>query len=97
MARAHDVKRALTRTIEPIGGPGIEPATLKDAARSVGLLRTWRQSRPHWDFAAELLLQAAETGKRRDVEAATEIERVILASNQPRIYVGENRQLSSRD
>jgi hypothetical protein len=73
---------------------GVELASLEDAARFVDLLRRWRQSRPHWDFAAELLLQAAETGKRRDVEAATaqmEIERVILASNPPGIYVGENR------
>jgi hypothetical protein len=36
------------------------------------------QGRPHWDFAAELLLRAAETGKRRDVEAATaQMERAL--------------------
>jgi hypothetical protein len=40
MARAHDFNRALTRTIEPTGGPGVELATLEDAARFVGLLRT---------------------------------------------------------
>ena len=33
MARAHDFKRALTRAIEPTGGPGVELATLEDAAR----------------------------------------------------------------
>jgi hypothetical protein len=48
----------------------------------VGLLRTWRQARPYWDFAAELLLKAAETGKRRDVEAATaQMEREEVAAH----------------
>ena len=38
----------------------------------------FRQARPHWNFAAELLLKAAETGKRRDVEAATaQMERAL--------------------
>ena len=55
----------------PYDGPGIELATLADAARFIRQMKTWRQARPHWDFAAELLLQAAETGKRRDVEATT--------------------------
>ena len=78
MSKAYDFKLALTRVIEPTGGPGAELATLEDAARFVGLLRTWRQARPHWDFAAELLLQAAETGKRRGVEAATaQMERAL--------------------
>jgi hypothetical protein len=26
-----------------------------------GLMKSWRQARPHWDFAAELLLKAAQT------------------------------------
>jgi hypothetical protein len=78
MAQAHDFKRALTRTIEPTGGPGVELATLADAARFVALLRPFRRARPHWDFAAELLLRAAETGKRRDAEAATaQMERAL--------------------
>jgi hypothetical protein len=78
MANAPNFKLTLTRTIEPTGGPGGELTTLEDAARFVGLLRSWRQGRPHWDFAAELLLKAAETGKRRDVEAATaQMERAL--------------------
>jgi hypothetical protein len=36
-----------------------------------GQMKPWRQARPYWDFAVELLLRAAKTGKRRDVEAAT--------------------------
>jgi hypothetical protein len=39
---AYDFKLALTRAIEPIGGPGAELATLEDAARFVGLMRPWR-------------------------------------------------------
>jgi hypothetical protein len=34
-------------------------------------MKPWRQARPHWDFAAELLLRAAETRKWEDVEEAT--------------------------
>ena len=78
MARAPNFKLALTRTVEPTGGPGGGLTTLEDAARFVGLLRSWRQGRPHWDFAAELLLRAAETGKRRDVDAASaQMERAL--------------------
>jgi hypothetical protein len=51
---------------------------LADAARFVTLLRPLRQARPHWDFAPELLLKAAETGKRRDAEAVTaQMERAL--------------------
>jgi hypothetical protein len=64
-------KLALTRTIKPTAGPGVELATLADAARFIALMRPFRQARPHWDFAAELLLRAAVTGKREDVDAAT--------------------------
>jgi len=73
-----ELQVALTRVIEPTGGPGVELPTLEDAARFVALLKPWRQVRPHWDFAAELLLKAAETGKRKDVEAATaQMERAL--------------------
>jgi len=71
MAPAYDFKLALTRVIDPTGGPGAELATLEDAARFVGLIRPWRQARPHWDFAAELLLEAAQTRDKAVVEMAT--------------------------
>jgi hypothetical protein len=78
MPPAYDFKLALTRVIEPTGGPGAELATLEDAARFVGLMRPWRQVRPHWDFAADLLLKAAETGEEDDIEAATaQMERAL--------------------
>jgi len=65
--------------IEPTGGPGIELATLGDAARFVGQMKPFRQARPHWDFAAELLLKAAATREEEDIEAATaQMERALL-------------------
>jgi hypothetical protein len=36
MAQAHDFKRAMTRAIEPTGGPGVELTTLEDAVRFIG-------------------------------------------------------------
>ena len=79
MAPAPDFKLALTRVIEPTGGPGAELSTLEDAARFVGLMKPWRQARPHWDFAAELLLlTAAETREESDIEMATaQMERAL--------------------
>ena len=68
---AYDFKLALTRVIKPTGGPDAEVATLEDAARFVGLMRPWRQARPHWDFAAELLLKASQTREVSDIEMAT--------------------------
>ena len=78
MSRAHDFKLALTRVIEQTRGPGAELVTLEDAARFVGLMKPWRQARPHWDFAAELLLTAAETREESDIEMATaQMERAL--------------------
>ena len=78
MAPAYDFKLALTRVIKPTGGPGAELATLEDAARFVGLMKPWRQTRPHWDFAAKLLLRAAETQEESDIEMATaQMERAL--------------------
>jgi hypothetical protein len=75
---AYDFKLALTRVIEPTGGPGAELATLEDATRFVGMMKPWRQPRPHWDFAAGLLLKAAETREEEDIEAATaQMERAL--------------------
>jgi hypothetical protein len=56
-----DFSLKLTRIIEPKEGPGGELATLEDAARFMGHMRPWRQLRPHWEFAAELILKAAKT------------------------------------
>jgi hypothetical protein len=50
MAKAYDF------IIEPTGGPGVEPATLENAAQLVGLLRPWLGVLT-LDCAAELLLK----------------------------------------
>jgi hypothetical protein len=53
-----DFSLELTRVIEPKGGPGVELATLEDAARFMGKMQPFRQRWPHWDYAAELVLIA---------------------------------------
>jgi hypothetical protein len=74
----YDFKRPLARMIEPTGEPGVELATLAGAARFIGLMKTWHQSRAHWDFAAELVLKAAQTRKDSDIEMATaQMERAL--------------------
>jgi hypothetical protein len=73
----HDFSLELTRVIEPKGGPGVELATLEDAARFMGKMRPFRQRGPHWDYAAEPVLIAAATGEEADIERATaQMERV---------------------
>jgi hypothetical protein len=57
-------------------------ATLEDVARFVGLMKPWSQARPHWDFAAELLLKAAVTGEESDIKRATaQMERALRRDN----------------
>jgi hypothetical protein len=74
---AYDFKLALTRVIEPTRGPAVELLTLQDAARFIGQMKPWRQARPHWDFAAELL-KAARTRDESDIEMATaQMERAL--------------------
>ena len=82
MSEAHDFKLALTRVIEPTGGPGAELATLEDAARFMGKMRPFRQRGPHWDYAAELVLMASATGEEADIERATaQVERALRRDN----------------
>lgn len=51
---------------------------MADAARFVGQMKPFRRARPWWDFAAELLLKAAETREEEDIEAATaQMERAL--------------------
>jgi len=41
-------------------------------------MKPWCQAQPHWDFAAELLLKAAETGDESHIEMATaQMERAL--------------------
>jgi hypothetical protein len=81
-AQKHDFSRKLTRVIGPKEGPGVELATLEDAARFMGHMRPWRQARPHWEYAAELVLVAATTGQEADIERATaQMERAPRRDN----------------
>ena len=67
MLPAYGFKLALTRVIEPTGGPGVEVATLDDAARFMGHMRPWRQTRPHWEAdTAALGLRGRAGARRRD-------------------------------
>jgi hypothetical protein len=68
----YDFTKRLSRVIIVTGGPGTELETLEDAAKFISLLRPFRQTRPHWEFAADLILRAAESGKRSDIKAATD-------------------------
>ena len=65
-------RRRLSYPIEPKMGPGAILETLEDCAKFMGRMPRWRQARPHWDHAAELVLRAAKTGRRADVDAAGE-------------------------
>jgi hypothetical protein len=46
----------------------------------MGHMRPWRQARPTWDYAAELILKAAISGRRADIEAATD-QRALRREN----------------
>ena len=76
--RKHDFSLELTRVIEPKGGPGVELATLEDAARFMGKMRPFRRRWRHSDYAAELVLIAATTGEEAD---AAQMERALRRDN----------------
>jgi hypothetical protein len=68
MTTSPDFKRALTRVIEPTGGPGVELVTLEDAAPGVAALGLCRGA------AAE----GRADPKTADIEAATaQMERAL--------------------
>jgi hypothetical protein len=52
-------------------GPRSHLVTLMDAAILIRGLEPFRQARPVWDRAAEIILIAAETRKRDDIAEAT--------------------------
>ena len=71
-------RRKLAVPITPKVGLGTTLRTLDDCARFLGSLHGWRQARPHWEFAAELILKGATTGRRADVDtAALQVERAL--------------------
>jgi hypothetical protein len=69
--RSLDLTRKLLEPIELSRGPRSRIETLHDAAALIGDLEPFRRARPVWDRAAEMILVAATTGKRADVDEAT--------------------------
>jgi hypothetical protein len=71
-------RRKLTIPIEPKMGPAAILETLEDCAKFVRHMHRRRQARPHWEFAAELILKAAKSGRRADVDAVgAQMERAL--------------------
>jgi hypothetical protein len=76
----HDFSLELTRVIEPKGGPGVELATLEDAARFVGKMR------PFWQRRIEIVRRSwcssPRPGEEADIESATaQMERALRRDN----------------
>jgi glutamine amidotransferase PdxT len=67
----HNFNRKLSQEIVLTRGPRSRIATLHDAAELIRDLEPFRQARPVWDRAAEMILLAARTGRRADVQEAT--------------------------
>jgi hypothetical protein len=66
--RPLDLTRKLARRIVLTEGPRSRLETLQDAAN---LIRVFRQARPVWDRAAEMILLAGTTRKATDIQEAT--------------------------
>jgi glutamine amidotransferase PdxT len=69
--RPLDLTTRLARPIVLTGGPRTRLETLQDAATLIRDLDRFRQARPVWDRAAEMILLAGTTKKRADVAEAT--------------------------
>lgn len=68
---APDLSLPLAQPISLTRGPGTHLVTLMDAALLIRDLEPWRQARPVWDRAAEMILIAAETREQADLAEAT--------------------------
>jgi hypothetical protein len=68
---ATDLSLPLAQSITLTGGPLSHLVTLMDAAILIRDLEPFRQARPVWDGAAEMILVAATTGDQADIAEAT--------------------------
>jgi hypothetical protein len=66
-----DLTLPLAQPITLTRGPRSHLVTLMDAAILIRDLDQFRQARPVWDRAAEMILLAATTKKREDIAEAT--------------------------
>ena len=66
-----DLSRPLAYPMTLTGGPRSHLVTLMDAAILIREMEPFRQARPVWDRAAEMILLAAETGDAPDIAEAT--------------------------
>jgi hypothetical protein len=66
-----DLTLPLAQPITLTGGPRSHLVTLMDAAILIRDLEPFRQARPVWDRAAEMILIAGTTRKPADVQEAT--------------------------
>jgi hypothetical protein len=64
-------RKTLAQPITLTRGPRSHLVTLMDAAVLIRDLEPFRQARPVWDRAAEMILIAAETGNRAEIAEAT--------------------------
>jgi hypothetical protein len=76
--REPNLNRKLAHTIKPTRGPAAQLETLADAAQLIADLEQFRQARPVWDRAAEMILLAARTGRKADIAEATRSVMVAL-------------------
>jgi hypothetical protein len=76
--REPNLNRKLAHTIKPSRGPAAQLETLADAAQLITDLEQFRQARPVWDRAAEMILVAATTGRKADIAEATRSLEVAL-------------------
>jgi hypothetical protein len=64
--------------VEVRGGLLQRLETLAEAAQFIVVMEDWRQRRRYWDYAAELILKAATSGKEDDILKATrQLERAL--------------------
>jgi hypothetical protein len=66
-----DLTLPLAEPITLTRGPRSHLVTLMDAAILIRDVDQFRQARPVWDRAAEMILVAARTGERADIAEAT--------------------------
>src|SRR5262245_20737261 len=82
-----DLSIRLFHPITLTGGPRSQLVTLMDAAILIRDLEPFRQARPVWDRAAEMILTAGTTGARADIAEAT--RQLLVCVERENLVKGE--------